>query len=185
MLRFSHVVLAAALLLSNDRMQYDTQSQPVSSISMRLARVPAITVIGPFVRTTNAAEMSDQGRGKIGPLWSRLMGGEAESIPGAIDKETIYAVYSNYESDENGAYDLTLGRAVRPGQQPPSKMKLLHIPAARYVIFPVADSSAGAIKSAWLSVYKYFVEHPNQHRAFTYDFEQHASNGTKILIAIK
>ena len=152
---------------------------------MQVLEIPAFTVIGPTIRTTNAAEMSNGGHGKIGPLWGRFLGGEAAAIPKVIDQGTIYAVYFNYQRDETGAYDLTLGKAVQPDQLSPPNMRTLHVPAARYMTFAVSDSSPDAIKSAWLHVYTYFAQHPDKKRAFTYDFEQHSKAGTAIFIAIR
>ena len=185
MLRRSLGLVAVALLSVNVGMEQKARSQAMTTPAVHVERIPAFTVIGPFVRTTNAVEMSQSAQGKIGPLWGRFMGGQAEKIPGVIDTSTIYAVYSNYERDENAAYDLTLGKSVQPDERPPDTMRVLHIPAARYMVFPAADSTAVSVKKAWISVYQYFTEHSNRHRAFTYDFEQHSSAGCKILIAIR
>ena len=113
------------------------------------------------------------------------MDGDAAAIPGVVDQDKIYAVYHNYERDETGLYDLTLGKAVAPRQAPPANMRSVHVPNAKYLIFPVMDSSPSAIKSAWSHVYTYFSQHPNQRRAFTYDFEQHSKADTKIFIAVR
>src|SRR5579875_670345 len=96
--------------------------------------VPAFTVIGLSIRTTNAQEMSGS-NGKIGPLWSQFMHGGADAIPGVIRQGTIYAVYTDYESDETGAYDLILGKSVSPEQPPPATMRLIHIPSSSYLVF--------------------------------------------------
>src|ERR1700755_689863 len=96
-------------------------SQDPGSAPIHEEKLPAFTVIGPHVRTNNAAEMSGQ-NGKIGPLWQRFMGGDAETIPNPTDKQTIFAVYSNYESNETGLYDLTLGKRVEPEQPVPANM---------------------------------------------------------------
>jgi predicted transcriptional regulator YdeE len=60
-------------------------------------------VAGWEVRTSNASEMS--GGGKIGPLWQRLM---QQNLSAQIPNRTssaLFAVYSNYASDEKGEYD--------------------------------------------------------------------------------
>ncbi|ADV81162.1 GyrI-like domain-containing protein [Terriglobus saanensis] len=181
MSRLPAILLSVVLL---DSSPMPLQSKTIDPSSPQVAEVPAFTVIGSFVRTTNAVEMSGKD-GKIGPLWNQFMHGGAEAIPGAIEQETIYAVYTNYESDETGAYDLILGKSVQPEQQVPAKMKAIPIPAARYLVFSSGTSSPDAIKAAWMKVYQYFAHHPDQRRAFTYDFEQHSSAGAKIFIAIK
>ena len=182
MLRLSAILLSVVMLGGNS-MSFQTQNGAAEALGSQFVEVPAFTVIGLFVRTTNAVEMSGN-EGKIGPLWSQFMHGGAEAIPGVIEQRTVYAVYTHYESDETGAYDLILGKSVQPEQQVPVNMKAIHIPAARYLVFSAADSSPDAIKAAWMSVYKYFPDHSGQRRAFTFDFEQHSSMGTKIFIAV-
>jgi predicted transcriptional regulator YdeE len=182
-LRLSAIVLSVVMLGGNS-MSFQTHDGVAEAAGSQLVEVPAFTVIGLFVRTTNAVEMSGNA-GKIGPLWSQFMHGGAEAIPGVIEKGTVYAVYTHYESDETGAYDLILGRSVQLEQQVPVNMKAVHIPTARYLVFSAADGSPDAIKAAWMSVYRYFADHSGQRRAFTFDFEQHSSMGTKIFIAVQ
>jgi predicted transcriptional regulator YdeE len=170
-----------AAMLSNI-MAIDSQNP--GSASTHEEQLAAFAVLGPHVRTNNAAEMSGQ-NGKIGPLWQRFMGGEGETIPNPTDRQTIFAVYSNYESNETGLYDLTLGKRVEPEQQVPANMRILHIPAARYLVFSVAGANPDAIKSAWGSIYAYFANNHAQRRAFTYDFEQYSGHAVQIFIAIQ
>lgn len=146
--------------------------------------MPAFTVIGFAVRTTNAAEMSGS-NGKIGPLWGRFLSGGSDAVSGVVEPGTIYAVYTIYESDETGAYDLILGRSVRPGEPVPAEMSAVHLPAARYLIFPINGQSPEAIKAAWGEVYLYFVQHPEERRAFTCDFEQYSDARARIFIALR
>jgi len=147
------------------------------------SELPAFTVIGASTRTTNALEMSGD-NGKIGPLWNQFVKGADKNIPGVIDQDTTYAVYSNYENDANGAYDFTLGRSVRPEQKALTGMKSIHIPAARYLVFTAAGNSPDAIKAAWGNVYDYFARHTERHRAFTIDFEQYGKSGIKLYIGV-
>ena len=183
MLRLSAILLSV-VMLGGSSMSFQAQNDVAEGLRQQLVEVPAFTVIGLSVRTTNAVEMYGNA-GRIGPLWSQFMRVGSEAIPGVIEQGTIYAVYTHYESDETGAYDLILGRSVQPEQQVPVNMKAIHIPAARYLVFPVTDSSPDAIKAAWMSVYKYFADHSHQRRAFTFDFEQHSSTGTAIFIAVQ
>ena len=183
MLRLLAVLFAVVCLVTHSMLLPAQNSSVVTDAPISVA-VPAFVVIGPAVRTTNAQEMSGD-KGKIGPLWKQFMQGDAETIPGVIDQETIYAVYTHYESDETGAYDLILGKSVQPDQQVPSGMKSIRIPPARYLVFPAIGSSPDAIKSAWGKVYDYFAHHSQQQRAFTIDFEQHSSLGTKLYIAVR
>jgi predicted transcriptional regulator YdeE len=152
--------------------------------SVQIVELPAFAVMGPHTRTENRLEMSGEG-GRIGPLWKRFMSGEAEAIAGVLDQETVFAVYSNYESDENGPYDVTLGKSVKPQQQTAAGIRIIHIPAARYAVFPIAASTPESVMSAWVSVYRYFAASIGHHRAFTCDYERYAQAGAQIYIAIR
>jgi predicted transcriptional regulator YdeE len=172
-------VLLAVVCLSVNRM-----ALPFASPSPQFADVAAFAVIGPTVRTTNEREISGTD-GRIGPLWGQFIHGGGEAIPGVIDQGTIYAVYTHYDRDEKGPYDLILGKSVQPAQTAPPAMTRISIPAARYLVFPVEASSPDAIRAAWLQVYEYFAHHTEQRRAFSVDFEQHSETGPRIFIAIR
>jgi predicted transcriptional regulator YdeE len=178
MLRISTVILTVVFLGAN------LMSLPIASPSPQAAEVAAFAVIGLSVRTTNAREISGND-GQIGPLWKQFMQGGAPGIPGVVEPGTIYAVYSHYDSDENGPYDLILGKSVRPGQEVPPAMKGISIPAARYLVFTASANSPDAIRSAWMQVYEYFAQHKKQRRAFSADFEQYSSSGTRLFIAVQ
>ncbi|MGH9534411.1 MAG: GyrI-like domain-containing protein [Terriglobales bacterium] len=180
-LRLSAILLAAVLLDPGPMSLFAQNPSP--DPAPQLTEGPAFTVIGSSIRTSNAQEMSGTD-GKIGPLWNQFMHGGAEAVPGVIEQGTIYAVYTRYESDETGAYDLILGKSVAPAQPVPANMKSIHIPASSYLVFSVAGSSPGAIKTAWSNVYAYFVHHTDHRRAFSTDFEQHSSSATRFFIAV-
>ena len=150
-----------------------------------LTTVPAFTIIGYAVRTSMASEMSGKDS-KIGPLWNAFMHGGAAKIPGVTEANTIIAAYTKYSSDETGEYDTVLGKPVKPAEKAPAGMRRLDIPAARYRVFTAGGSSPDDIRNIWASIYGYFKQHPNEHRAFTTDFEQYqGSAAPKIFIAVR
>ncbi len=144
--------------------------------------LPAFDVIGLTTRTSNEDEFS--GRSKIGPLWGRFMQGAGNSIPGVID-ETIFSLYTHYESDHHGAYDVILGKSVKSGTEAPTATIAKHIPAATYLVFPAESRAPEAIVAAWQSVYCYFDEPGAPKRAFTVDFERYSEKGVELFIAIQ
>ena len=184
----SAMLLFAMLLFivsrSSNPMSLFAQNPTSKTPAPQQVEVPGFTVIGFAIRTTNAQEMSGS-EGKIGPLWNRFMHGGEEAIPGVKEPGTIYAVYTHYESDETGAYDLILGKSVQPDQQVPAGMKSIHIPASRYLVFPLANNSPTTIKTAWINIDAFFRHHTHERRAFTADFEQYSSLGARIFIAVR
>ena len=112
------------------------------------------------------------------------MGGAGKSIAGAID-ETIYSLYTHYESDHHGAYNVILSKSVKPETQAPAGMIAKHIPAATYLVFPAESRAPESIVAAWQSVYCYFDEPGAPKRAFTIDFERYSEKGVELFIAIQ
>lgn len=156
------------------------QSQPEAH--PHVTELPAFDVIGLTARTSNEAQFG--GEDRIGPLWGAFIGGAGKSIPGALD-DTILSVYTHYESDHNGAYDVILGKAVEPATTAPAGMIAKHVPAATYLVFPAESRAPEAIMAAWQSVYCYFDQAGIPKRAFTVDFERYSEKGVELFIAIE
>ncbi len=134
-------------------------------------------VAGIAVRTTNEREMS--GDAVIGKHWERFF---AEHILGKIPNRTdssIYAVYTDYEGDQNGAYTLLLGAKLGGRLPLPPGMVATAIPAGKYAVVtsdpgPVVEAVVGAWKKIWSTP-------PNElggDRAFKADFELYDERAT-------
>ena len=77
--------------------------------------------------TTNETEASTEG--KIPGLWNQYFQEQImHHIPNQQTKET-FAFYSNYESDETGTYQFTIGMPVSSLEDVPKNMTTLTIPA--------------------------------------------------------
>ena len=92
--------------------------------------IPAFSVAGIAVRTRNSEEVNPA-IARLGGLWNRFFSQSWErKLPSRGDDGRIFGVYSGYESNEHGAFDVTAGvavaaslRRVRPGTRaaaPPS-----------------------------------------------------------------
>src|SRR5579862_3952346 len=102
-------------------------------LTPKIIEQPAFTVIGISARTTNADETS--GKGVIGQQWARFMKEDLLSkIPNKADSN-ILAVYTDYESDANGAYSFLLGAKVNSAGNVPAGTVAKGIPAGRYAVF--------------------------------------------------
>jgi predicted transcriptional regulator YdeE len=149
-----------------------------------IRELPGFAVIGLSARTSTQQEISGKD-GKIGPLWQAFMHGGGDRIPGVVDPATIYSVYTNYESDETGAYDVILGRSVSDAAKAPAGLRGIMIPKARYVVFRAKARSPEDMQAAWAAAYKYFAEHHEHRRAFSADFDRHSGNSAELFIAIR
>jgi len=145
--------------------------------------VPAFTVVGLAARTNNPREMSPEGR--IGPLWQAFYTAADARIPGVSANAPVFSVYTGYEADHNGDYDVVIGRAVPDSVQTPPGMSRIAILEAVYLVFPAAGSRPEAIVAAWRRVYDYFALPGIPPRAFTADFERHSRESVELYIAIR
>jgi predicted transcriptional regulator YdeE len=136
-----------------------------------------ILIAGIQVRTTNVAELT--GHGKIGSLWHRFF---AENIPDKIHgrrNNYLYAVYSNYESDEYGAYDFLIGTEVTSVENLPEGLSFTAITTGRYAVVatekgPVTEMIPGTWKEIWQMPH----DELGGKRAFLTDFEIYGSKAT-------
>jgi predicted transcriptional regulator YdeE len=109
-------------------------------------------VVGLAERTSNEREMT--GEGVIGALWNRLYGERVlDAVPNRTDFN-IYAVYSDYESDDTGEYTFLLGAKVNSPTPVPDGMMLKRVPGGRYAVVtsdraPVVEAVVGTWRKIW------------------------------------
>ena len=136
----------------------------------KIVEQAGFTVIGISARTTNANEMS--GKGVIGQMWGRFMNeGLLSKIPNKFDSNVL-AVYTDYESDANGAYTFLLGAKVSSAENTPSGMVAKKIPAARYAVFTSEKGPvAKVVPETWSHIWALPKSAPGGSRAYQADFE--------------
>lgn len=132
-----------------------------------IVKKEAFQAIGFSIMTTNEKEASTEGN--IPQLWDRYFQEQMiHHIPNQQTKET-FAFYSNYESDETGTYQFTIGMPVSSLEDVPENMTTLTIPAATYAVFTTRKGPiAEVVCEAWEYIWKWSKENK---RAFTTDFE--------------
>lgn len=147
---------------------------PVAADEMNLVKlhVDSFTVVGIEARTSNAREAS--GDAIIGNMWARL---RSENLLSQIQHRVdahIVAVYSDYESDRNGAYSYTLGAKVSSDHDVPPGMVATKVLSGDYAMF---TAQGGAPPQMTVDLWKriWSLEKPPQrlYRAYKTDFEVH------------
>ena len=122
-------------------------------------------VAGLNIRTNN----NDPNMNKsIGELWNKFFKeGIFTAIENKINDKTI-GLYSDYESDYNGDYDMSVGCEISNDEKIPTGTILKIIPAGNYAKFVVK----GQMQKA---VYEFWQKHcqMNLERAYTCDFEEY------------
>lgn len=129
------------------------------------------TLVGLTARTNNQTPDMYQ---VIGQLWGRLYGeGVYEAIPCKKTGKVI-GLYSDYEDDEKGDYNITTGCEVDCADQIPEGTVIKHIPAGSYAKFVVEGELHEAVGSFWQKLWGMKLN-----RAFTCDFEEYQTKETE------
>jgi len=132
-------------------------------------------------KTTN---LNKQSAKDCGSLWQKF---ETEKIfnriKGRLSNE-IYAVYYDYEKDENSPFSYFIGCKTDTGYKPPEGLSELMIPAQKYEKFLAKGPMTACISTAWEKIWDSDVN-----RKFGFDFEiyderSHDWNNAEVAILI-
>lgn len=133
-----------------------------------LQRLKPFAVSGLTARTTNRDERDSQ-ISRIASLWGRFFDERVyESTPNRIADMRLYGVYSGYESDAHGAFDLTAGIAVSRGPA------AVQIEGGDYLVFNGQGQMPQMVLAVWQAIWQYFEEHPEIRRRYCTDFEAYS-----------
>ena len=134
----------------------------------QLLRQPGFNIAGLTVRTSHRDEREPHSA-RVRKLWTRFFDERVYAVtPNRVDDMRLYGVYSSYESDAHGAYDLTTGVAVSGG---PSAVK---VEAGDYLVFSGQGQMPHLTLSLWESIWQYFEQHPEIRRSYRSDFEAYS-----------
>ncbi len=152
---------------------------------MKTVKVNEFLIIGISVRTTNE---NGQAKKDIGELWGKFMSENMlDKIPNIKD-ETIYAVYTDYESDHTKPYTTILGYRVNSLNEIPEGMVGKQIETTTYTKFIVKGNlTDNAVIDEWNKIWN-----TDLNRTYTADFETYGekaidpTNGeAEIYVAVK
>lgn len=145
--------------------------------NIQKVNITAKTIYGLKTRTNNKDEMNSVS-GKIAPLWHRFY---AEVVPTLKEGTTLYGVYSSYESDAFGKFDVLVGSEVCD-----EALDAVTLQKGRYLKFSVKGEMPAAIIDAWKQVWAYFDDPSiDERRAYETDFEHYLSlNEAEIYIGV-
>ncbi|PRC93617.1 GyrI-like domain-containing protein [Solimicrobium silvestre] len=148
-----------------------------------IKQVTEFRVAGLAVRTKNCDEF-DSSRAKIPALWGTLFATDAlNSIPHQPSEPAVFGVYSGYESDASGEYDLTVGALVSAAGHEFSHVAICD---GDYLVFEARGAMPAALIQTWGQVWAYFEQHPEQARCYKTDFEQYlGEQAVDVFIGIK
>ena len=139
---------------------------------------------GISVRTNNKDEQSQE-NGKIPNLWKEFFEKDLiNNIKNQKESSPIFGIYSSYESDFNGEYNLTIGKEV-VSEDTTLKYKEVSIENGEYLLFKNKGQMPNIVINTWQNIWKYFEDN-NIVRKYTTDFELYKSEDEiEIYIAVK
>lgn len=130
---------------------------------IELAEPPEIA--GITVRTSNARERDPETAALPG-LWARFIA--TAPAPEVGPPSPIFSVYTDYETDLNGAYTVVLGHEA---DRSPGGDRSLRLAAGRYAVFTSSGAMPDAVVHGWQQIWAYFARPDAPPRAYTTDFE--------------
>lgn len=149
---------------------------------MKIVQCPALSLVGLSTRTKNADEM-DSATARIMPLWQRFY---QDIYPRQLSGELVYGVYSNYESDASGQFDVTAAVKEHEGDNvlSASSFDKVTLVAGRYIVLSGLAGEGNPVLRLWQQVWQYFEQTNCLHRrSWKTDYEVYYQDG-KIALFI-
>jgi predicted transcriptional regulator YdeE len=147
---------------------------------MKVTKIKNLMIAGLSTVTNNKFELESED-GKIPQLWDDYI--EKNIYSSTFNKANskyIYGVYSDYASDVNGDYKVTVGVEVTKPKN------ALVIEDERYLVFSKKGELPDIVVETWAEIWDYFENNNEYERKYTIDFEKYVKeNEIEIYISIK
>ncbi len=108
---------------------------------------------------------------QIKQLWEQVYAEKLFSKIPNKENDEIFAVYFDYESDQNGSYSLLIGCKILNDCEPPHGLKKIYVPKQEYAVFNVAGAFPKSLLDTWEKIW----QTTTIARIYTYDFEVYPS----------
>lgn len=152
---------------------------------METIKIEPFKIIGIAIRTTNE---KGQGAQDIGGLWGKFISENIlDAIPDKVD-DTVYSLYTEYESDYTGWYTTIIGCKVKTLEYVPDSMVGKSFTGGKYLQKTIeGDLAKGIVAAEWHKIWAGDLD-----RTYLVDFEVYGKkakdmhNATlDILVGIK
>jgi predicted transcriptional regulator YdeE len=136
-------------------------------------QVESFIVTGFSVRTQNSDEFNEK-MAKLPSLWQQFYTSELTT------NANIFSVYSNYDSDANGPYTVTVGVKSDHAQ---TQLSSVTIQAGNYLVFQGTGPMPTTVVETWKRVWEFFEKNTEYRRNFISDLEAY-SGSSQVAIYI-
>ncbi|WP_299946891.1 GyrI-like domain-containing protein [uncultured Microbulbifer sp.] len=149
---------------------------------MVVEQIEGFALTGLSARTKNTNE-ADSSTAKIAPLWDKF---GTEAAPKLREANRVYGVYTNYESDHTGEFDVYACSDMLSSEMS-EDFKPVHIKSGKYLLFTCQGEMPQVVIDLWSRIWRYFSARDCPHqRTYTTDFEYYIGpNEAQIAISIK
>lgn len=159
-----HIYILFAFILFSCKSQVQTSKAK----TMNNQIIQEFKIIGISIRTTNE---NGQSAKDIEAIWGKFWGEKIqEQIPNKVN-DNIYAVYTDYETDFNGAYTTIIGLPVSTLKNIPKGFVGITIEKAEYQKFISKGKMPEAVVDTWIKIWG--NNDLNQNRTYKSDFTIH------------
>ncbi|MDF1646755.1 MAG: GyrI-like domain-containing protein [Legionellaceae bacterium] len=146
-----------------------------STPSIRVKQVEGFSVKGFHVKTKNSDEFNEK-TAQIPSLWQQFYASGLTNL-----NASIFGVYSDYDTDEQGPYSITVGTQSNVSDEKntldESQLKLhtVQVQTGHYLVFEGKGPMPDTVIETWQQVWKYFEKTDTYQRNFISDFEAYIS----------
>ncbi|MBG9691442.1 MULTISPECIES: effector binding domain-containing protein [Lysinibacillus] len=135
----------------------------------KIIKREAFQIIGISTKTSNANELTAQA--KIPQLWQDFYEKNIVDQLSKLDNQNVYGLYSDYETDVNGNYAITIGVEASKMNDASPEWVIKTIPAAKYLVFTSHKGKMPEIViQTWQEIWAWFANSEVE-RTYTGDFE--------------
>lgn len=135
----------------------------------KIIKREAFQIIGISTKTSNANELTAQA--KIPQLWQDFYEKNIVDQLSKLDNQNVYGLYSDYETDVNGNYAITIGVEASKMNDASPEWVIKTIPAAKYLVFTSHKGEMPEIViQTWQEIWAWFANSKVE-RTYTGDFE--------------
>lgn len=135
----------------------------------KIIKREAFQIIGISTKTSNANELTAQA--KIPQLWQDFYEKNIVDQLSKLDNQNVYGLYSDYETDVNGNYTITIGVEASKMNDASPEWVIKTIPAAKYLVFTSHKGKMPEIViQTWQEIWAWFANSEVE-RTYTGDFE--------------
>lgn len=134
---------------------------------MKVSRVKNLMLSGLSSVTNNANEI-DEEKAVIPKLWDEYVEKRFDTTTfNRANNSFMFGVYSDYSSDVNGDYKITIAIEVTKPK------KAIVIKDERYLVFSKKGELPEIVGETWKEIWDYFENNSEYERAYTIDFEKY------------